>query len=66
VAEHLVVVFVFLDGKRLESTLIDMPAAHEVAMMLPPLGVRVGKSLHEGGKLVVAHRPEQKVPTVGH
>jgi hypothetical protein len=30
------------------------------------LGIRVGKPLHEGGQVVVAHRPEQKVPMVGH
>jgi hypothetical protein len=65
-AEHLVVVFVFLDGKRLDSTLIDMPVAHAVAMMLPLLGMRVAKPLHEGGKVIVAHLPEQKVPMVGH
>jgi hypothetical protein len=40
--------------------------AHAVAMMLPPSSVRVGKPLHEGGKVVVAHRPEQKVSMVGH
>jgi hypothetical protein len=43
-----------------------MPVAHAVAMMLPLLGMRVAKPLHEGGKVIVAHLPEQKVPMVGH
>ena len=66
ITEDAVGVFVLLDGKRLEAALMGMPVAHAVAMLLPPLDVRVGKPLHEVGKIFVTHRPEQKVPVVGH
>ena len=59
---YLIVVIVLLDGKRLESAMIDLPAADAVAMLLSPLDVRVGKPLHETGKIVITLRPEQKVP----
>lgn len=51
--EHLVVIFRTPRRIRVESAQIDRPGAHAVAMILPPLDVRVDKPLQEAGTVVV-------------
>ena len=57
-------VFVFFDGKRLETSLPDVPGRMVVAMVLPH--VRGHQPLHPLAQVAIAVGPEHQVKMVGH
>src|SRR5204862_97706 len=59
-------VVVVVDGKRLESALIDGAGAGGVVPDMPTLGVTTGKPVHECRQVAVGNGTENKVEVVGH
>jgi hypothetical protein len=59
-------VFVGLDRKRFESSLVDRAGAGGISMGVPTLRVGHGEPTHGFRQLAVGPRPEQQVPVIGH
>ena len=57
---------ILLDGKTLESALVEMPMADGAVGVLPTLGVSQRETAHERGEFAVVSRPKNEVPMVGH
>ena len=50
----------------LKPTLVEMAAAGTAPVGVPALGMGQGEQAHEGGEVIVAPRPEDQVPMIGH
>ncbi len=57
---------VLLQRKRLVTPLVDMPQAHIVPILLPPLHVGDGQALHESCQIAITIGPKEYMPMAGH
>ena len=57
---------VLLHRKRLVTPLVDMPQAHIVPILLPPLHVGDGQALHEPCQIAITLGPKEYMPMAGH
>ena len=57
---------VILDGKSLESALVEMAGSRRMVMRVPAHRVRVRDATQKRGQLAVLHRPQHEMPMIGH
>src|SRR5262249_12413836 len=66
VAGRRVQVVVFLDQKRLEAPLVEMPRANRLAKGMPALGVGQRQPTDELRKFAILLWPKDQVPVIRH
>jgi hypothetical protein len=59
-------VFVCVNRKRFEPSLVERPRAERPMNVVPPHRVRHGESVHVGRKIAIVLRPEHEVPVIRH
>ena len=59
-------VFVFLNGKRLEPTLVEMARSRGMMVCMPSLGVSQRQPTQETRQFTIFPRPDDQMPMIGH
>src|SRR5688500_8878132 len=54
------------NGKRFESSLIDVTITHTLSMLMPALGMRQREPIHEPRKIAISAWPHHQMPVIRH